>query len=93
MGVIPDNVIIDPNLFYKITMDHFGGLPAIPGCHGPYAFSPTCCKQGNILNQWTDGSFDCEVGQALCAVGGGFDQERLKNIEGPFTDAICTIPA
>ena len=94
MGIpLPDEwpEIIDA-FYYSVTMDHFAGLPIIDGCKGPFLFSPTCCRKGDTLNLWIDTNADCSVGQALCAAGGGFDQERLKNITGPFSDSSCLIP-
>lgn len=81
---IPDEFPeIDDTKTYKVTVDAFQDAGPETDCNQNFVAQVTCCKAGNLLNNFIDNDFACTAGVELCVVS-GFTAQRIKAIVGPY---------
>jgi len=77
-------------LWYKVTVDAHRPDPPWNICAGPITQTFACCQEGAQIINWIKAEWQCS-GPELC-VFSGYTEQRIVNIEGPFTDqAECML--
>lgn len=78
---VPELPKIDPEKYYKITMDVYFHDP--PDCNGLFQGQLVCCRTGEVLSAYIDAASECNIVGNPCGDLGG-TRQKLSTYSGTW---------